>query len=61
MIFCQTFEIAVVLVFRYLLSRENKRRDRMFGAMEGKSNSALDATAFGDLTDRENDNFRYVF
>ncbi|KAL9088769.1 MAG: hypothetical protein Q9165_006078 [Trypethelium subeluteriae] len=41
-----------------LLSLENRRRDRLYGKVEEKD---LDETAFGDLTDRENKNFRYVF
>lgn len=45
-----------------MFSRENKRRDRVQslqeGGLEGRN---LDATAFGDLTDRENLNFRYIY
>ncbi|OJD36355.1 mfs allantoate transporter [Diplodia corticola] len=59
MIVCHLLEVVLILIFRTLLSRENKRRDRKFG--EGVTVQDLDATAFGDLTDWENENFRYVY
>ncbi|KAL0257033.1 hypothetical protein SLS55_007843 [Diplodia seriata] len=59
MIVCHLTEVVLILIFRTLLSRENKRRDRKFG--EGVTVQDLDATAFGDLTDWENENFRYVY
>jgi len=44
------------------MKAENHRRDRIQaqeeGGLEGRD---LDATAFGDLTDRENLNFRYIY
>ncbi|CAK4030782.1 MFS allantoate transporter [Lecanosticta acicola] len=47
---------------RGLLARENRKRDAVqslqAGGLEGRD---LDATAFGDLTDRENLNFRYIY
>ena len=55
-------EVVVILVLRWHLSRENKRRDRIqgltAGGLEGRD---LDATAFSDMTDRENLNFRYIY
>jgi hypothetical protein len=39
------------------MKRENARRDRI----QGNEERDLDATAFGDLTDRENLNFRYIY
>lgn len=51
--------VVLVLVLRTMLSMENKRRDRKM-AEEGKALD-LDATAFGDMTDWENPNFRYVY
>ena len=58
MIFSHIAEIILVLVFWWLMSQENKRRDH-----EAAGTDILDSdvTAFGDLTDRENPNFRYVY
>ena len=50
-------EVVVVLAFWFLMKRENARRDKIQGTEE----KDLDATAFGDLTDRENLNFRYIY
>ncbi|KAF2139587.1 uncharacterized protein K452DRAFT_254081 [Aplosporella prunicola CBS 121167] len=50
-------EVVLILVLRFILSRENKKRDDRSGQEEPD----LDATAFSDLTDRENENFRYVY
>lgn len=41
-----------------MLSMENKRRDRN---SSGQEQPDLDETAFSDMTDRENPNFRYVY
>lgn len=66
MILCHILEVLVVFVLRYLLSRENKRRDILQGldvtvnieVDDWETRRDLDATAFSDLTDRENLNFR---
>lgn len=62
MIVSHLIEVCVILALRLLLSRENKRRDRiqseMPGGLEGRD---MDATAFSDMTDRENLNFRYIY
>ncbi|ORY16399.1 allantoate permease [Clohesyomyces aquaticus] len=58
MIFCHLSEIALVLAFRLMLSSENKRRDRLMGERDLVD---IDATAFGDMTDWENPNFRYFY
>jgi hypothetical protein len=59
MIFCHLTEIVLVLLFRLLLSRENRLRNEKAGIVDEALD--LDATAFGDMTDRENPNFRYVY
>ncbi|KAF2196745.1 MFS allantoate transporter [Delitschia confertaspora ATCC 74209] len=59
MIFCHLAEVVLVIAFALILSRENKRRDRMREG--GQAQLDIDETAFGDLTDRENPNFRYVY
>lgn len=41
-----------------MLSLENKRRDRISGSQEQPD---LDETAFSDMTDKQNPNFRYVY
>ncbi|KAG0133672.1 major facilitator superfamily domain-containing protein [Tuber indicum] len=56
-IFCHLVEVVLILALRFLLSRENKRRDKLQEGIERN----LDATAFGDLTDKENINFRYIY
>jgi MFS family permease len=62
MIVSHLLEVCIISTFWFIFSRENKRRDRIqsqeAGGLEGRD---LDATAFGDLTDRENLNFRYIY
>lgn len=62
MIVSHLLEVCVIITLRVILSRENKRRDRVQsqqpGGLEGRD---LDATAFSDMTDRENANFRYIY
>lgn len=60
MIFCHLTELVVIFAFRMLLSRENKRRDRKL-LDQSEEQPDLDQTAFKDMTDRENPNFRYVY
>lgn len=59
MIVAHLVEICVVLVFWTLMRSENRRRDRVQGGRPDPTD--LDATAFADLTDRENLNFRYIY
>lgn len=54
-------EIATILVMRFALQWENRRRDRLYGLVEDMDRRDVSATAFGDLTDKENHNFRYVY
>ncbi|KAH8890653.1 putative MFS allantoate transporter [Thozetella sp. PMI_491] len=61
MITSHFLEIAVVLIMRFALQWENRRRDREYGPVDGSNQGDLNATAFEDLTDRENKNFRYVY
>ncbi|KAK5723959.1 hypothetical protein LTR17_013801 [Elasticomyces elasticus] len=62
MIVSHLIEVVIILILRFHLARENKRRDRIQsqqeGGLEGRD---LDATAFSDMTDRENMNFRYLY
>jgi hypothetical protein len=55
-------EVCIISTFWVMFSRENKRRERLQsqeeGGLEGRD---LDAPAFGDLTDPENLNFRYIY
>ena len=55
MIVSHLLEVCTIITLWFLLSNENKRRDRVQsaepGGLEGRD---MDATAFGDLTDREN-------
>lgn len=71
MIVSHLAEIALLLSLRFLLWRENCRRDRIQGILrdDGQVDADvaaarqrdLDATAFNDLTDKENLNFRYIY
>lgn len=61
-------EIGLVFTLGLLLKRENKRRDAIQGidrsstaVDEFEARNELNATAFSDMTDRENINFRYVY
>ncbi|CAO1599916.1 hypothetical protein XANCAGTX0491_003623 [Xanthoria calcicola] len=61
MIVSHLMEVVVILTLWVLLARENKRRDRVQGEKDGGLEGRdLDATAFSDMTDRENLNFRYI-
>jgi hypothetical protein len=61
-------EIGLVIILGLLLRRENKKRDSMQGIDstssgfdQSRERQDLNVTAFSDLTDRENINFRYVY
>jgi predicted MFS family arabinose efflux permease len=62
MIVSHLIEVVLISALGLLLRWENKKRDRiqsqMQGGLEGRD---LDSTAFLDLTDRENLNFRYIY
>ncbi|KAN0096689.1 putative MFS allantoate transporter [Hyaloscypha variabilis] len=66
MIFAHLLEVVIVFVLRFLLQRDNAKRDVLQGIDRGRADREileehekdLDASAFGDLTDRENLNFR---
>lgn len=62
MIVSHLVEFCIIILLRFLLARENKRRDELQrmqrGGLEGRD---LGATAFLDLTDGENMNFRYIY
>lgn len=65
MIVSHLLEVLVVSLLWLLLRKENHRRDRLqnLGEMGENENrdAELDSTAFSDLTDKENLNFRYVY
>lgn len=58
MIFCHLASVVLIFSFRAMLSWENRRRDRMSGSQEQLD---MDETAFSDMTDKQNPNFRYVY
>ena len=72
MIVSHLMEVVLISTFWFLMQRENKRRDKLQGVGKyerdagqatgiggtGDRDRDLDATAFGDLTDREN--MKYV-
>lgn len=59
MIVSHLIAAADIILFRILASRENQRRDRLLAEAGVERN--LNETAFADMTDRENPNFRYVY
>ena len=69
MIVAHLVEAVVICIFWYMLAKENKRRDRVQGhegltadeLLTKKKAEGYDRTAFEDLTDRENLNFRYIY
>lgn len=59
MIVSHLIEVVLIVALGFLLRWENQRRDRIQSQMEGGLEGRdLDATAFLDLTDREN--LKYV-
>jgi hypothetical protein len=62
MIVSHLIEVVLILTFWFMLRTENRRRDKLQAAMEGGLEGRdLDSTAFADMTDRENLNFRYIY
>lgn len=61
MIVVLLIEVASVILMRFLLMWENKRRDELQATGPSRTQRDLDATAFEDMTDRENLNFRYIY
>ncbi|KXH43576.1 major facilitator superfamily transporter [Colletotrichum nymphaeae SA-01] len=57
-------ELALFFVFRYAFIWENKRKEKQRDALRANDNytaDELNATAFTDMTDKENPNFIYVY
>ncbi|OJJ48428.1 hypothetical protein ASPZODRAFT_1594647 [Penicilliopsis zonata CBS 506.65] len=62
MIVSHLVEAVLITTLGFLLRWENQKRDQIQSQMEGGLEGRdLDATAFLDLTDRENPNFRYIY
>lgn len=66
MVVANLIEIGLIIFLGITLAWENKRRDREQNIIAGEDNDyirqlELDRTAFSDLTDKENINFRYVY
>ncbi|KAI0407297.1 putative MFS allantoate transporter [Xylaria palmicola] len=62
MIVSHLLEVIIIAALWFLLRRENNRRDEVQGTTEGGVDSRdLDTTAFADMTDKENMNFRYIY
>ncbi|KAL1873467.1 hypothetical protein VTK73DRAFT_915 [Phialemonium thermophilum] len=59
-------ELALFVVFRYAFKWENRRKEKQREALRAQGivwddNEGLNATAFQNLTDKENPNFVYVY
>ncbi|KAL4798694.1 putative MFS allantoate transporter [Aspergillus venezuelensis] len=68
MIVANFVEIGLIIILGVCLAMENRRRDRVQRIVDGGDGQAdemrrleLDRTAFSDLTDKENLNFRYLY
>lgn len=65
MIVSHLLEVVVVTLLWILLKRENKRRDNLrdsTGNVYGDGSGVdADLSAFSDMTDKKNPNFRYVY
>lgn len=62
MIVSHLLEVMIIVILWIILSRENRRRDAVQSAMDGGLEGRdPDSTAFADMTDRENLNFRYIY
>ncbi|KAJ5280685.1 hypothetical protein N7478_006057 [Penicillium angulare] len=66
MIVANFVEIALIVVLGFALAWENRRRDQAQGVVPGGDSDytrqlELDRSAFSDLTDKENVNFRYLY
>lgn len=57
-------ELCIFFVLRYAYKWENRRKEKERAALreQGQENMlSQNATAFNDMTDRENPNFEYVY
>lgn len=68
MIVSHLLEVVIILTLRFMLKRENIRRDRLQEIYADETpeqkmdrERERDRTAFSDMTDRENLNFRYIY
>jgi len=66
MVVANLIEIGLILFLGVALAWENRRRDHAQNITPGEGDNymrqlELDRTAFSDLTDKENMNFRYVY
>lgn len=57
-------ELALFFVFRFAFKWENRKKEKQRAELRDSGNEVTDvlnATAFTDLTDKENPNFVYVY
>lgn len=57
-------EVALFFIFRYAFKWENKQKEKKRAALRESGDDVTDtlnATAFTDMTDKENPNFVYVY
>ncbi|KAK8043387.1 Major facilitator superfamily transporter [Apiospora rasikravindrae] len=58
---CYALLVVILVFFRWLLVRQNKKRDALAASGVEEASDRRTTHAFEDLTDRENLSFRYVF
>ena len=58
---CYSLLVIVILVLRFYLVRQNKKRDQLAAAGDHTAHDENYTHAFEDLTDQQNKNFRYVY
>lgn len=61
MLVANCIELVIFACFRFVFIRENRRRDKVAAELGQETIPDSNATAFADLTDRQNVNFRYVY
>lgn len=58
---CYTLLVIDIVLLRWYLVAQNKKRDRLAAEGVQAANDQLFVHAFEDNTDKENPNFRYVY
>lgn len=58
---CNILEFLLFIFFRFAFQWENKRKNKIRANRPAPTEEELNATAFQDLTDKQNPNFTYVY
>ena len=58
---CNCLEVLLFVVIRYMFIWENRQKTKAREALRDGEELSVNATAFADLTDKQNPNFVYVY